>query len=84
MVMILLVLCFSIFSGVDSLEKCIASVVPFLTTFIVIPKTITEYLFNPKEGDALATILDAIRQHDEKTLQLMIEGDKRKNSEEKA
>lgn len=60
----------SVIRGNASVESCVQLVLPFMTTFIVIPKTITEYLFNGKDSEAIANIVDTIRQHDEKMLEL--------------
>lgn len=51
----------------DTLEvipQLIASLSSFLGTFIVIPKIITKYLFNKKEEENLANIIEKIQQYD--------------------
>ena len=62
----------SVIRGNASIEGCVEIVLPFLTIFIVIPKTITEYLFNANESETLTKIIDTIRQHDEKMIELTL------------
>lgn len=47
-----------------SSEANLTAIVSFVTSFIVLPVTITKYLFNPKETHDLNKIVQSIQTHD--------------------
>lgn len=60
---ILLIVAFVFFN--DNREALIGAVVSFLTVFIVIPKTIAQYLFDEQESQNIIEIIKAVQKHDE-------------------
>jgi len=50
-------------NGID-VEAYITALTAFVTAFIVLPVTITKYLFNPEEGKYLKNIVETVQKHD--------------------
>lgn len=54
----------------DKMEILFTALTAFISTVIVIPVTITRYLFNQKEIEQYTSLLQSIQQHNEKMLGL--------------
>ena len=51
-------------SGVEMISVIIGNIGAFLTTFIVLPQTIADYLFNNEEEKNMVEIIKNIQEHD--------------------
>ena len=51
-------------TALESISELITAMVAFISTFMVIPKMITKYLFNKKEEEHLANIIGKIQAYD--------------------
>ena len=68
MVVLTLVVCGAALSydAHESTSALISALAAFITAFIVLPVTITKYLFNPDESRNLNKLVKSIQEHDRK------------------